>query len=371
MTSYPTCRRAMNRASPSSGSVDDWVESPVLLHGGRKAGTTLLVSLLDGGPELLVYPNEVKLKRLLRRRWQNASHMVADYLSNVSDPLKAPFRSEAVPPGPHRPPVRWEPRRVGRARALPGVRVRVGNLAPDDAALLFDQAAYLSALERLVEAPPPSLGPLLTADAAAFASSIRATAPSGRWSGWAFKEVGGDPRSLYAGFHEMFPKGRIVVIVRDPRRIVRSILTDRRRRRIKVDPAYVVRQAMVAHRHIAAYQTFVQDKRLHFVIYERLVGGRLEEELRECCAFLGIEFDAVHTRPTTLGRPSRVRTASQETDRVFDANREAWWADLSWTETTGIGLVAEMMRFAARGKDSYTTLLEMIDHERQVKEVDV
>src|SRR5688572_4634084 len=42
-----------------------WLERPVLIYGPRKSGTTLLLNLLDGGPDLFVFPGELKLKFLL------------------------------------------------------------------------------------------------------------------------------------------------------------------------------------------------------------------------------------------------------------------------------------------------------------------
>jgi hypothetical protein len=363
-----------SRRHEAHGAGDvDWTERPVLLHGGRKSGTTLLVSLLDGGSNLLVYPNEIKLKRLLSRRWVSDEHMVSDYLSNVSDPLKWPFQSESS--GRRKPAIPWERSTAKRIKASRECRVGVGNLPPGHVADLIDVDAYLRSLERLAEEPPRGLQRLLAADAMAFAASLYAETRPTSWSRWAFKEVGGVPGEIFGKFLEMFPRGQVVVIVRDPRWIVRSVVTDRRRRQIKMGGDYVVRQALIAYRHIAAYHRMVADQRVHFVVYERLVGGRLEAELRSCCAFLGIEFGPLHFQPTTLGRPTKVRTSSKDTFDVFDASEKCWWEDLTWVENATVRVVEALsvgsQWLSKRPVSTYTKLVSSIDHERRRRGLDV
>ena len=53
----------------AAGSLDasnhDWLERPVFVVGYPKSGTTLVVSLLDGHPQLVVFPEETEFMRAI------------------------------------------------------------------------------------------------------------------------------------------------------------------------------------------------------------------------------------------------------------------------------------------------------------------
>ncbi len=100
----------------------------------------------------------------------------------------------------------------------------------------------------------------------------------------------GNKRELFlAGYTsytlDVFPEARFVAIVRDPRDVVRSIVSNLRRREIQ-------EAATVCHvmgRHIADVRRRYPD-RIHVVRYEDLVRAP-EAECRALCAFLGEAYD--------------------------------------------------------------------------------
>ena len=53
-------------------------DAPVLLYGARKAGTTLLQNLCDGGDELFVYSTELKIKKLQKTLWAGDLAAIVD-----------------------------------------------------------------------------------------------------------------------------------------------------------------------------------------------------------------------------------------------------------------------------------------------------
>ena len=50
----------------------EWLEMPVYITGLMKSGTTLLLALLDGHPNILAYPDEPSFNRLWARRYDDA-----------------------------------------------------------------------------------------------------------------------------------------------------------------------------------------------------------------------------------------------------------------------------------------------------------
>jgi len=63
--------------------------SIVWLTGHSQAQTTLLLSLLDGHFDLLVYPDQPSFRRLFERldSYKNARHIIADFLFGTLNPI--------------------------------------------------------------------------------------------------------------------------------------------------------------------------------------------------------------------------------------------------------------------------------------------
>ena len=206
---------------------ESWLDEAVLFYGSRKAGTTLLQHLMDGGNEMVVYPDEVKIKYLRQRLSCSRRHMAVDYLVNSMDHLKKPFSANGPKPG------RGTAVRPDTPLTVSDVGEVGGELFDSDGAKKQTEGLclqdYWDALSDLPKRPPADFGDLLKRDMWAFYSSLRNPPPN--IQRWAIKEVGHSPRDILPFFRKFFPAGKIVVITRNPYRVVASIIRERRRRR--------------------------------------------------------------------------------------------------------------------------------------------
>ena len=71
--------RARDSSSPRSAD-EPWLERAVLVFGQMKSGVTLLRDMLDGNPEMLVYPDQPYFRLLYQREYASERHMVIDWL---------------------------------------------------------------------------------------------------------------------------------------------------------------------------------------------------------------------------------------------------------------------------------------------------
>ena len=253
----------------------------VLFYGPRKAGTTLPRDLMDGGDELAIFPHEVKLHFLIKNR--DASQCV--------DPRYYVRRSQTM----------WVP---------------TPNLDAD---------AYARRVEQLAAHQPMRLEKLIRRDMENLVSCLRR--PPRHLHMIGMKEVGGDTRQILTEFLNLFPDGRVVLIFREPRYIVRSIVRSRRRRGVPVDPRQVYAETVDAWRTMIEMRPFLDDRRVTAVHYRNLVANT-RRAIRGLCEFLGIEIRRQLEVPSILGTPGKVRTASREANGVF-LDPSPWTVDMS------------------------------------------
>ena len=199
----------------------------VLIYGPRKSGTTLLQRLIDGG-ELLVPPDETKIKHL-------PSLSKDDY----------------------------------RTYVIEEVKTKTSN---------YSNAGL---------------------------------------KGWAIKEVGGTTVSIIQTFFAAFPEGRVVQICRDPRFVARAVYRNRMQRGVKLSMRDCIKQAWSPWKVLFAQEQLSRDPRIYTLWYEDLLIDT-EREMKEVCAFLGIQFGPIHTRPTLDGEAVVVKTASENQKAVFN-----------------------------------------------------
>lgn len=250
----------------------------MLLYGPRKAGTTLVLNLVDGSDELVVYPSEVKLKLLERVYWDG----------DVEASRETFYRGSYILGGEY-----------------PG----------------FSSEQY----EKLARETPfdEGLRGALLADVENLYASI--DDPPARPKGWVFKEVGGDPGKVLRLFRHLFHDGRVVLIVRDPRMVARAILRNRRRRGIRLSLRQTVDEVVEAFRWTAQVRRFADDPRTHVVSYERLTEGHLREEMHALAEHLDVAYTDRFEEPTIFGHPVVVKTSSRESAGVFSS--DASWRD--------------------------------------------
>ena len=76
----------------------DFSENIVLVYGPRKSGTTLLHNLLDGGGNVLVVPDEFKLKFILEKMLESPDEKKGFYLVNGRSYFRNNLRVEEKGP---------------------------------------------------------------------------------------------------------------------------------------------------------------------------------------------------------------------------------------------------------------------------------
>jgi len=288
-------------------SLPPWTERTALVYGPRKAGTTLLLNLLDGSDALLAFPSEVKLKALHR-----------------------------VPAGAH-------------SRDGYIARSRIAEVDPDR----LSQDRY----KALWAAVDPSevagrLCTLLRLDAW-HVQQAAATAPREPQL-WCAKEVGGDTDAILDLWRRCFPDAPALFILRNPRMVTRAVLQDRRRKDRRLSIAEIVRETADPMRVVAAQSRHLGDPRLLAIAYEDMVADT-PATMRRIAAFLRIPFDAILLRPTLFGEPIVVRTSSRSTTEVFQS-ADDWRDGLTGREQFWVRLTAAVLGCLPRYRVDYAWL---------------
>jgi sulfotransferase family protein len=250
-----------------------WTDNAVLVYGPRKAGTTLFQNLLDGADELAVYPAELKLKY---------------FAKHLTEPnLAAMYREQSRIP-----------------------KTRSPHLSHERYAALWQKEQK------------GDLGTLIRSDILNLLASC--DRPPGRPRAWIAKEVGGNTHAILRLWRKLFPRGRILFILRDPLMVTRAVLNDRRRKGRSLSALYVMGETLDPLRVIAAQERHLSEEDVFAIAYEDLVADPAST-MRRVAAFLDVPFTHVLTRPTRFGEPIVVSTASRREKQVF--NSAASWRD--------------------------------------------
>lgn len=271
---------------------------PLLVFGPRKSGTTLLHNLLDGGSELLMIPSELRLHRFQRKIDSSPQDFARHYL----DEGRLYFNQMLV----------WQNEEL-QANA----DFAFDGLSREQTRAVFDLEGYVSQLRQALACPPASPRQMVDFDVKAFLNSVKRLPPHLKIL--ASKEIGTHPETTLQFWQELYPDGRIVYLVRQPEFIVRSILNDRRRKGRRLSMRKIWRYCIEAQHLINfAYQTsqWSPEKRPIFLSYEAMTSSP-ETEMRRVARELGIAFEPILAKPTTLGLSMVVRTSSRATTEVF------------------------------------------------------
>lgn len=325
-----------------------WIDSPVFVTGLMKTGSTLLLSLFDGHPELLVYPDEPSFERLFTRAYEGPRALTRDFLFGTPNPLHFNrfVQRELLDEAGFSP---RDFRSVPKLEALDGLdrgalaaKVELRGLSSGEGG--FDPRAYHEALgEGLAElSAVDRRGAVVAAARALQVGAGRQGSPPERWL---FKQPLPEYRaSSFEWFFREFPSGSAVVLVRDPRAYVTSLLDDVERqsgggRGLLARSAYFLRRLATLeddYLGFAAAADRYGPERVRIVRYEDLV-SETEREMRALASFLGIRFDEALLTPTKAGARVEVPTATAPgADRVYAGSLERYRRDLGLAR---IGLV--------------------------------
>jgi len=328
---------------------DRWVERPVFVTGLMKTGSTMLLSLFDGHPELLVYPDEPSFHRLFLRQYEDAAHLNRDWLFGTPNPLHF---NEVVQPAlldgfgftpkslsdaiPAQAPVD----RVPFEERIAGVRIR--GVPKDRVNDVLDIATYHRSLSSRLSAPEmKGPGDVVRATAQALREAVLFDV---RPSRWLFKHP--LPRfrpSSIEWFFREFPEGRMVILTRDPRGYLNSQIEYARKRRGDRTgawwrAAHVLRRLLDLERDYEAFAALAlrERTRVLLVTYENLVRDT-RATMGRAASFLEIPFDDRMLAPSKLTLPVDVPTATAATkNEVYADSLARWRTDLAPWETLAV-----------------------------------
>ncbi len=285
--------------SVRSSSVDDLNASPILIYGPRKAGTTLLQNVLDGGEEVFVYPVELKLKELLQKPWPADS---AEALQMYRD--------------------------------CSGVSEIEGLDFPGFEAMLGDHKQQRPEIN--------SLRDLICWEVHCLIHNVDAESKPEQVRSWAAKEVGGNTVDVVRLWRNMFFRGRVLMIIRKPLMVTRSVLRERRRRGLKLPLRRIYKEVVDPHRVLSDQIALSGDPKFCFVAYEQLTGDT-ESSLKRICNSLGIEYTESFKTPSLFRKSVVVRTSSQPVQGIF-SDQKPWYSDLTIREICCVAVSLAVMR---------------------------
>jgi hypothetical protein len=283
----------------------------IWITGFSQGGTTLLMSLLDGHPDLLVYPDEPAFGKIFKRRshYLSIKHFLADFIFGTTNPIHL-----AKEVGTQNPKSKWYPavseteyekiKSILNSKWLASKTLRGINNVEFNEKTFFNNyfRKILDLMENVNEIDPKIAVNL------AF-KALEYSYPQGRDRNCIYTFKG--PLSSVSvekldWFRNNF-RGLIIFIHRNPyARLYSQILHFRQKGRPHAGPK--LNESLIGFLRLCIanakdYTQSLKISRMENVIsirYEDLVGN-CEGTMHSLCAKLQIPFDKVLLRPTKLG----------------------------------------------------------------------
>jgi hypothetical protein len=255
-------------------------ENAILIIGPRKSGTTLTQSMLDGANEIIVRPNELKIKYFIKEYCQNSEESKINFFKNkrkIHD-----FEN------------------LNHEIYLKGITKlnsqNLTDLIKDEIALIYDSLHHKPV-------------------------DIKA---------WAAKEAGGNITGIVTLWKQLFFNGKIIFVVRNPLMIVRSIIIDGRKKQQRMGFNRILKEVRTASRSLQRIKKHTHKPYCFTVVYEELTENP-NTVMKDLCEFLEIGFSEILTQPTVFGISSIVSTSSRDVKYVFKGEKK-WYYDLTFRE---------------------------------------
>lgn len=310
--------------------------TPILIHGLMRCGTTLLLRLFDGHPQLLVYPFEDDIfrnffqtkdtdERKITFCQKIAMRDAAGIFSSVSNFFKSGLAL--------RPQIEDRGRPLMESKlALGAAKALVTKVDPR----LF-QKCFTEALSSVPETW--SLGDIFRVWVFSY---FRASGVENMscYAGWVTKKAGYDQG---LEFYLKIPHSKIIQITRDPRAVYASV---KQRRLDKNAPAFCLfATSLIAykltHRKVKTSLRLAPDSFVK-IRYEDLV-NHTKEVMLKLSSYLRIAYDDILTRPTFVGRAwlsnSSFKIAEERDGKIFSESRNRWRSVLGWHERAILNIV--------------------------------
>lgn len=301
---------------------------PILIYGPRKAGTSLLQNLLDGTKDILVIPEELKIKKILRYKGKEKSDSFFEHGRSI-------FTKNFI----MNPKIR-----------LKDNFFRMGTLKKESIDDKIDTNYYIKKSNEILQKNLEEWKEIIQEDVLNFYNSLKRKQP---YKFWASKEVGDHPKKIKQFFKKIFPKSRFIFIIRQPRYVVRSIILQRKRNNIKLTTKQIFHEYLKVQ-HIINYYYENKDRNFHILVfYEDLIKDT-EKNMKIISSYLGIRFSDIMDDPTLLGEKTKVLTSSRNEKSVFQKNNR-WTDKLTLREIIGIITAILYSRFNILFKKDYVS----------------
>jgi hypothetical protein len=270
------------------------------IAGPAKSGTTLLTSLLDGHPDLLVLPEETAYFPTVLTKYASSSRRAQfDYLTRQS-------LANVLFGGP----CKWG-------------RRDYSHFSTRDLLATFEEAAFAPA-----NADRDLLVLLLESYARVLGSS------PGRVRYWVEKTPAN--RDHLGKIFTRFPQSKVLLTIRDPRALLASQIQLEQTRHLRRFSIYLT----VQHWRTAARLALAQqaggrpNERILVVGFRRLLEQPVDW-MRKICGFLGIEYRPVLLHPTKIGRQWTGNSSAQRTFQAISTEPVERWRTLLSREEIG------------------------------------
>jgi Sulfotransferase family len=276
-------------------------ERACFIAGAAKSGTTLLVSLLDSHPELLVMPQDTAYFATVLTKYRDRGRGAQfNYLTNES----------------------W-------TNVLFGKRAKRGNQDYAD----FPKTEFLQTFHQIAFDPSNAKRDLLALMMEAYARIIGI--PPERVKRWVEKTPAN--RNYAPQIFQRFPQARFLLTMRDPRALLAAqIALEKKRQTKRFSVYYVIAHWRAAAKLAQKIRTGVQ--RGLVVQYEELACDPATS-MQKVCDYLEVDFDpAVVLNPTKIGQAwggnsaAGVRFSEISTEPVTRWQRELSDDEIGWVE---------------------------------------
>jgi hypothetical protein len=273
-------------------------QAACFIGGPAKSGTTLLTSLLDGHPDLLVLPEETAYFPTVRTKYASRSRRAQfEFLTRQS-----------------------------LANVLFGARCKWGCRDYSH----FSTRDLLEAFAETAFAPENAQRDLLVLLLESYARVLGRSLGTVRY--WVEKTPAN--RDHLGTIFDSFPQGKVLLTIRDPRALLASQIQLEQNRRLRRFSIFLtIKHWRTAARLALEHQAGGQPgDRLLVVCFRRLLQDP-DVSMRKVCTFLDIPYRANLLQPTKLGRhwPGN-SSAQQPFDAISTEPVERWRSLLSLEE---------------------------------------
>ena len=262
---------------------------PIYVTGMMESGKSTLMSLLDGHPDLLVFPQEPHFGRMLEQHF--ASTEEARHWSLEESPF-------------------------GKQGRLLGIEDQQDNV--------FDHDKYRALLDQALDTNCAARNVMIET-VRAFAEATGQNFTICKY--WVFNEP--NRARLAPWFFATFPKGRVIHLLRDPREHFRAVKAHHHQAQTTMGTSPAVHFSMdwslVSTQALENRDKFGAERYL-LLRYED-IGDDREKSMRRVSRFLGIEFDPAFMLASKVGV-----SAPSPAERISESDIGNWLRPLSRRE---------------------------------------